>query len=140
MLRLIFLDFDGVLHPSSAQPADHFCRSGLIAEVLTGVDCGIVISSSWRHHQPISDIIAKLPKSLRSLVRGATGGPYVGRWPRYNEIQIYLRANAAGIEWRALDDSWIEFPPKCPELIRCNPNVGFDEAQAEQLRRWLDGA
>lgn len=139
MLRIIFLDFDGVLHPTSAGASDLCSRSRLLAEVLAGVECDIIISSSWRHHDHLSDIIARLPSSLQPLVRGATGDPFIGRWPRYNEIMTYLRHHhGLGASWRALDDSLIEFPPNCPELIACNPNVGFDVAQAKKLRLWLE--
>ncbi len=138
MRRLVFLDFDGVLHPTSAGPSDLFCQAALLEEVLLGTDCGIVISSSWRHHDPLPEIVARLPRSLQPIVVGATGDPFIGRWPRYNEIKTYIRHHAVGANWRALDDSWIEFPPNCPELIACDPNIGFDRAQEEKLRAWLE--
>lgn len=138
MNRIVFLDFDGVLHPSSALSDEHFCKSWVLEEVLANVKCGIVISSSWRHHHPLTDIIDMLPATLRPLVQGATGEPHIGRWPRYNEIKDFLRYNAVGASWRALDDSWIEFPPGCPELIPCNPNSGIDKAQANLLKSWLN--
>jgi len=38
-----------------------------------------------------------------------------GRWPRYNEILGFLRSGAIDVDWRALDDSWLEFPADlCP--------------------------
>ena len=109
----------------------------LLEEVLRDSDCGVVISSSWRHHHPLRHIVAKLPMSLQRLVVGATGAPHIGRWPRYNEIKTYLVRNSPGSSWRALDDSWIEFPRDCPELIVCDPNIGFGTPQATQLRLWL---
>jgi hypothetical protein len=71
-------------------------------------------------------------------VVGTTGDPHVGRWPRYHEIKTYLARESALADWRALDDSRIEFPTTCRELIACNPNLGIQEAQLERLREWLD--
>ncbi len=137
MEPLLFLDFDGVLHPTSGRPNDRFCRGELLGEALAGSRCAIVISSSWRHHYSLGELIEALPSSLRDRVIGATGDPHVGRWPRYNEIATYLRQVGGGAAWRALDDSWIEFPEACAQLIVCDPNVGFAGTQAAQLRRWL---
>jgi hypothetical protein len=134
---LLFLDFDGVLHPCSAGVDDHFCRTSLLADALAGSHCRVVISSSWRHHFPLRKLLSSLPMAVQRLVVGATGAPHVGRWPRYNEICTYVRLHSPGSDWRALDDSWIEFPRSCPELIACDPNVGLALAQAEQLRHWL---
>jgi hypothetical protein len=68
---------------------------------------------------------------------GITGPPYVGRWPRYQEIKAYLSRHSPLAMWRALDDAWFEFPAKCPELILCDPNVGIQEPQLQLLGAWL---
>lgn len=84
-MRLLFLDFDGVLHPTSGSDANLFCRADSLLEALEGADCAIVISSSWRHHHDMPSLLALLPQRLGARVVGATGAAYVGRWPRYNE-------------------------------------------------------
>lgn len=137
MAQLLFLDFDGVLHPCSAGVADLFRRKSLLEDALAGSRCRVVISSSWRHHFPLRELVSSLPMAVQHRVVGATGAPHVGRWPRYNEICTYVRLHAPGSDWRALDDSWIEFPRSCPELIACDPNVGMTLIQVDQLRRWL---
>ena len=48
--KLVFLDFDGVLHPTSATEWILFCRAPHLQQALANHDCGLVISSSWRHH------------------------------------------------------------------------------------------
>lgn len=139
MPQLLFVDFDGVLHPTSAQPSEHFSQMYLLEEALDGTECGIVISSSWRHQHSLQDLTGMFPMSLRSSIRGTTGGPYIGRWSRYNEILHSVQRYGARTQWRALDDSWNEFPKDCVELIACNPSVGFGREQAQQVRRWLLG-
>lgn len=135
--RLIFLDFDGVLHPTSIELGPLFCRAGLLIEVLEGTDCQIVISSSWRHHDDLAELLTRLPAALAGRVVGTTGAAHVGRWARHHEILQYLRDRALHTDWRALDDSVMEFPPGCPELIACDPSVGLGPGQCSRIRQWL---
>lgn len=135
--RLLFLDFDGVLHPTSATPSGRFACTPILAEALADAACEIVISSSWRHHHELTDLVTLLPSFLGNLVVGSTGEASIGKHARFMEIQAYLRDFAPGATWRALDDSLFEFPPRCPELIACDPNFGFTFREAGRLRRWL---
>lgn len=68
MHRLLYLDFDGVLHASTGK--DLFCRMHLLEEALIGKDCQIIISSSWRFHHPFKYLQSLLPESLRGQVAG----------------------------------------------------------------------
>lgn len=135
--RLLFLDFDGVLHPTSASQEELFCRLDLLDQALSGGDYGLVISSSWRHHYSLPELVDLLPESVHPHILGVTGEPYVGRWPRYREILAYFERHQGQSDWRALDDSWIEFPAKCPQLIACDPNLGIQAAQVAAVRQWL---
>jgi hypothetical protein len=136
--RLLFLDFDGVLHPASAGREALFSPTSMLEAVLPDDRCRIVMSSSWRHHYPFEKLVAFIPVALRRCVVGTTGDPHVGRWPRYHEIKTYLARESALADWRALDDSRIEFPAGCVELILCDPNLGIQESQMQLLRGWLD--
>ena len=40
-------------------------------------------------------------------------------------------------DWRALDDSFLEFPNYCDELILCKGKEGITEQQLVQLSTWL---
>ncbi len=137
MRRLLFLDYDGVLWPTRAPGDFTFGCVSRLAATLRSHECDIVVSSSWRFHRDWDDLLRPLGQELGSRVVGATGGPCYGRWPRYQEIQAYMRAHAPGADWRALDDSQHEFPPGCLELFVCNPNVGVDERPLQQLHAWL---
>jgi hypothetical protein len=103
MPRLLYVDFDGVLHPTTGR--DLFCRMHLLEEALVGKDCQIIISSSWRFHQLFKYLQSLFPESLRGQVAGVTGDAFVGRWPRHSEILIDVSNRGAQGRWRALDDS-----------------------------------
>lgn len=135
MQKYLYLDFDGVLHPTSG--ATPFCRMPLLEAALAHMPCHIVISSSWRFHQPYDSLQSLFPTSLRHKLVGTTGEPFVGRWPRHSEILIDVGKRHAHGVWRAIDDSWLEFPKDCEELIRCNPNTGIGDREVGELTSWL---
>jgi hypothetical protein len=137
--NIIFLDFDGVLHPTSAGPEELFIKSNELMECLLPFrhDCKIIISSSWRLHYSINELKELISPELGEMIDGKTGDAFIGQWPRYNEIKEYLKLYSPFANWRALDDSFLEFPPDCPELIKCNPNTGLSNNELLQLQRWL---
>ena len=137
MNPLLFLDFDGVLHPTSAVRDGYFVRVALLEDALDGSNCELIISSSWRHHHDPAELAEMFPTGLRGRLAACTGDPCFGRWPRYQEIRAYLRTRPGQRSWRALDDSINEFPPGCRELIACDPNVGLASSGVAELRRWL---
>lgn len=136
-MKTIFLDFDGVLHPTSATPEQVLCRLPTLEQALHGHSCEIVISSSWRHHHSFNALLKMFSFPMRGRVAAATGEPYIGKWARYHEILNYCRLNRV-TDWVALDDSFLEFPKPCKELILCNPNIGIGAPQLESLDRWLN--
>jgi len=40
-------------------------------------------------------------------------------------------------DWRALDDSFLDFPKDCPALILCHRNNGFINKEKTLLENWL---
>ena len=135
-MKTLMVDFDGVLHPTSADIDQFFCNAASLASTIAGYDCEIVISSSWRHHYSFQDMLEFFPASLGKSVVGTTGPPYIGKWPRYQEILNYCQANGVS-DWRALDDALLEFPSPCKELILCDPNTGLAARQLTALKHWL---
>jgi hypothetical protein len=136
MKKILFLDFDGVLHNTTSSPELLFNKMDLLIDALQENPCSIVISSSWRFHHDL-DQLKKYLDQISNLIIGTTGAPYVGRFPRYNEIKEYLNQNAPFADWRALDDSFLEFPKLCPELILCNPKTGITEKEKVKISQWL---
>ena len=138
--KILFLDFDGVLHPSLAAADQYFCRMPLLEQALGSGFCEIVISSSWRFHHSFDKLRGQFPDSIKGLVVGRTGEAVIGqRYARHQEIAEYLATRPIA-DWRALDDSAFEFPEKCAQLILCNASVGFAETQEAALGAWLRSA
>ena len=136
--KYLFLDFDGVLHPTT-HGSLLFSNSHLLEHVFLNHQCNIVISSSWRFHFDLDEIKLRLPEVMQPLVIGVTGEAYVGQYSRYHEIVGYLHNKDKHLaKWKALDDSWIEFPEGCENLIRCNPNTGITNKEANHVLDWLN--
>lgn len=137
--KLLFLDFDGVLHPNHCDPCLWLQHMPALTACLseTQVPCGVVISSSWRFHHSLFDLVELFPPKLQEMVVGVTGDAYIGQYSRYNEIKAYLKLFQKGLEWRALDDSSWEFPSPCPQLILCDGAIGLDDSVIMSLGAWL---
>lgn len=137
--KVLFLDFDGVLHPTLAQPSALFIHCARLAEVIRHYPVKIVISSSWRFHFSKKEILAKLPDELCEAVIGVTGDAYVGKFARWHEIHQYIK-NYRVTDWRALDDSSFEFPLGCKELIACDGSTGVAGPQLDLIASWARNA
>jgi hypothetical protein len=136
MNRILFLDFDGVLHPNHAADESYFVRLPVLERALSAEDCYIVISSSWRFHHALDALKNRFPPQLRKRILGCTGDAIIGRHSRYREIRAFLNLHTE-MAWRTLDDSAFEFPEGCEELILCDGAVGIAERQAVAIERWL---
>ena len=134
--KLLFLDFDGVLHPSNFAGEAPFGRAHLLEETLALFSPKIVVSSSWRFTHKLEKLQKTVPDFISGLIIGATGAAVVGKHPRFSEIQNYLRGYGP-VDWKALDDSYWEFPNPCPRLIRCNSNTGISQKEVSALMTWL---
>ncbi len=134
---LIFLDFDGVLHPNLCPGDRHFVHAQALADTIGAAEVDIVISSSWRFHHSPHDLVQRLPEALGRRIIGATGEPCIGRFLRHREILGYLGKYRIRERWIALDDSAWEFPPDCRELIRCDGSTGIGERELVRVAAFL---
>ena len=135
---ILFLDFDGVMHPASlSQGHQNFSNAPWLEAVLAKHPLRIVVSSSWRFHYPMDAILRAMPPALARAVVGATGDAHVGPWARFHEIKAWLAKHDPLADWCAADDAVFEFPKPCPELIACHPQDGFGAKQAGELAIWL---
>ena len=134
--KVLFVDFDGVLHPTDHGSA-LLSQLTLLESAIESHDCALVISSSWRFHLEIDDLKKHFSSSVRNKIVGVTGEAYIGAYARFHEINAYVDLHGVS-DWRALDDSYWEFPDKCPNLIRCNPNTGVTVFEINQLQTWLE--
>ncbi len=146
---ILFLDFDGVLHPDWPCPDDvAFRETPRLLSVLDdhpGVE--LVVSSSWRLLRDSAEWDA-VPAPLRARIVGHT--PQLQRrtysaYPveytpepiRYMEILHYLKGRKLdGCPWVALDDDARLFPADCQNLILCRQ--GFGDEEEATLRRVLE--
>lgn len=148
---LLFLDFDGTLHPeqpSRRANADYyFCRLPQLEGWLRlrpGVE--VVISSSWREVHPLDELVGYFSEDLRSRVVGCTpvykrdswqqydGEPPPVRFPREVEVLRWLAGSGAPWrEWAALDDQAWLYKPLNPRLVLCDPSVGLTAGELARL-------
>lgn len=130
---VIFLDFDGVLHPGFSET---FCHMDAFAEVLRGFPhVDVVISSSWRQSTRPGDLLSLFPKDLHDRICGITpsmSGPFA----RHREICEF--AGRWGLRrWVALDDDPTLFPTDCDYLLLMRSCDGLDATNIERLRARL---
>lgn len=137
---ILFLDFDGVLHPNAAAPVDRWASLGPLLDLLRQwPGCDVVMASSWRHHGSWNEVLAELPTALADRLQGCTGLPQIGPLSRHREILDFWRSYGQGRPWIALDDAVWEFPGGCRQLISCDGAVGAQAAQLGELERRLQG-
>lgn len=135
---LLFLDFDGVLHPNGATAPACFSRAAALTRVLDAApEAHVVVSSSWRFHHTGQELLAAMPSALAARVVACTGPALPGRHQRHREIVVFIERHARCHPWRALDDATCEFPTACPELIACNGGIGLEASQLTALEAWL---
>jgi len=135
--KVVYLDFDGVLHPASPGADGLFSRAHLLDPLFEKSNAAIVISSSWRFTHSLTALQAKLPSNLAKSIVDVTGAPFVDKYARYQEIMLHAKKLDPGVQWCALDDSYWEFPSNCKELIRTNPNTGISDKELSLLSSWL---
>ena len=133
--KVLFLDFDGVLHPTS-HGSVLFSQMNLLEDAIGSESCQIVISSSWRFHLELPKLRDYFSQKIRAQIVGATGEPYIGSYARFHEINAYVSTHGI-TDWVALDDAYWEFPKSCTQLIRCNPNTGISPAEIQAVQTWL---
>lgn len=134
--KVLFLDFDGVLHPTS-HGSVLFSQMNLLEDAIGNENCQIVISSSWRFHMDLAKLRGQFSRGLQERILGITGEPYIGSYARFHEINAYVQEQGID-DWRALDDAFWEFPKGCDQLIRCNPNTGMSSVEVNLVRSWLE--
>jgi len=144
---ILFLDFDGVLHPDPCPDQTRlFENAPRLVDVLEEFpDVGVVLSTSWRTVCSQAELLAPLPPPLRSRVLGANPRrsdfkPAPVRLPyrRHAECEEWLRMHGMpDSPWLALDDRADGFAPFCERLLVCDARIGFDARVQAQLRAML---
>lgn len=142
---ILFLDFDGVLHPEPCfRDEELFCQRALFESVMRDFPLvEIVISSTWRHHRDLATLqglfSANIAKRIVSITPAWRDLPelmdVIGPYPRQVEIVGWLRQHERAWEsWIALDDKDFWFKPFLPNLVLCDGSTGLDKDVAATLR------
>lgn len=145
---ILFLDFDGVLHPDGFKyPVTDFRYFHLLPRLESLLrlhpHVRIVISSLWRLRMELQQLRAIFSRDICDRVIDTTPLPlrfddaiYILDF-REREIVRWLEANG-GIDqpWVALDDA--PFLHHVDRLVPCEPLVGFDEGAERALRRHFE--
>lgn len=129
---ILFLDFDGVLHPLPSGSQGVFCHLDRFEACLRAYPrLKVVVSSSWRETFPWDEIRSFFASDLQDRIIDKT--PVLPGERRYEEVQAWLRMQDCHRPWIALDDATDEFPDACPQLCRCYTTIGFDETAERRL-------
>jgi hypothetical protein len=134
-VRLIFIDFDGVLHPLNAQlpEAGRFCWLPVLDDLLADhPDVHLVVHSTWRYEYTDHE--------LRALL-GPLGERFAGsapRAPREQAIEMVLQANRHVRYHLALDDDAREFSGAAVNVLLLDSQRGIsDESAQTAIATWL---
>jgi len=161
--RLLYLDFDGVLHHENCfwhprrgaylvAPSGYtlFQHAPLLEKLLEPYpDIKIVLSTSWLRRYGYSATAKRLPQNLRARVIGATfhsrmDEGYFADLPRGQQVfdDVLRRKPSA---WLALDDNAEGWPDECLEnFVRTHEEDGIGDpdtnARLVERLRWLGSA
>jgi len=145
---ILFLDFDGVLHPQhDGEPTPvgrifcHLPRFELVMRDFPYVR--IVVSSTWRHQFTLDQLRARFSPDIAVRIIGVTPGVerVEGQYlptQREDEILKWLTQNEGeDVQWVALDDAEWQFRRHRDRLVACTWYTGLDEDAEARLRTAL---
>jgi hypothetical protein len=148
-IQILFVDFDGVLHPELCHESKHFMHRDTFEDVVRAFpDIGLVISSTWRLKRPLHMLKDLFSEDVAARVIGTT--PLYAEledvpdtlegYQREVECRSWLRQNGcAAQEWLALDDRSWNFRPFSRDVFLVDGNVGLDTNAAKNLVARIHG-
>ena len=141
---ILFLDFDGVLHPVGVHATGvPFVRLPLLEAMLREPRCAairIVVSSTWREAYSLTRLRSVFAPDLRARVIDITPtlDDYDGPHARCFEIQAWLVLHPEIERYVALDDMVSGFPAQWHHhVVFTNPASGLCEADLAAVRQML---
>lgn len=145
---ILFLDFDGVLHPQyDGEPtpvSEIFCHLPRFKSVMRDFPfVDIVISSTWRNQFTLEELRSRFSPDIAVRIIGVTpqiecaDGDYLPV-RREDEILEWLeRAGRSCTPWIALDDAAWQFKKHRDRLVACTWYVGLNDEVELKLRSAL---
>ena len=142
-MPILFLDFDGVLHPEHCHESRHFCCLPILEDALRRVpECQVVITSTWRLEQPLEALRNRFARDIAVRIAGVTPTfsdlkqvpDTLVSYPREAECHAWLWSNyLPHCNWLAVDDRSWHYRPFCKSLLLVDGRDGLTEATAYQL-------
>jgi hypothetical protein len=138
---VLFLDFDGVLHPDPpTRQLPLFCKAPLLEEWLTDhPDVFVVISSTWRLKHPFENLKGYFPKWQQRIVDITPDMP-TDNFQRQIECEAWMRTHChPWTQWLALDDRLWNFRPFEKRLILTDRTTGLTPDDLARLTQAAQG-
>ena len=143
---ILFLDFDGVLHPNLIH-APEFSRLPLLWEILRACPhLDVVFSTSWREIYSPADLLQYMINGggeqfidrfigFNPSVLREAGAFYTGTYfKRERECQLWLASNGQQHRfWLAVDDIADAFSPSCTNLYLTDKNTGLTDVDVAKI-------
>lgn len=145
---ILFLDFDGVLHPFPMSSANsHFSAASSLWKLLEKIpDLSVVITSTWRERYSFEELVEQLENNGgRSYAER-----FIGVTPimesttdfvpgiRQIEIESWLVKNKSMDEpYIILDDIERYFGSACRNLYLVDGTTGLTEHDTEMIPLWM---
>ena len=152
---IVFLDFDGVVHPEQIRrTSDLFCRLHLIEAVLREFPAvEIVISSAWRVEYANDELaVCNLRENFSSDIAPRVVGvtpvfmkfmdkdshEVLSSFTRHWECEAWMGAHRPpGTRWMAMDDRAYLFRPFCDNLMAFDRLEAFKQEHQDLFRQYL---
>ncbi len=142
-VQVLFLDFDGVMHPEFCHESKHFVHRDTFETVMrTAPHVELVISSTWRLKRSLDVLKTLFSHDVASRIIGTT--PLYAHledvpdtlqgYEREAECRYWLRQNGrAAQKWLALDDRSWNFRPFNRNVFLVDGSVGLCADSAQTL-------
>ena len=142
MVKILFLDIDGVLH-STGSDSTHFTKLPLLESFLrepATQDVLVVISSTWREAYSLNSLRNFFAADIGPRIIDCTQplDEYDSEYERGEEIETWIAEHATGSNWVALDDSIEGFTPRLRHsVVFTVGTIGLTDSTIAELRTLL---
>lgn len=129
---LIFLGFDGVLHPAAGDRILFEHRDAFESLLREHAQVEVVITSSWREVFDVDALREEyFSRDVQPRIIDVT--PLIPGAMRWQEIQAYLDEVRYQGPYIVIDDDASEFPAEWAPLLLCAPEAGLDAGKRAEL-------
>jgi hypothetical protein len=142
-VQILFLDFDGVMHPEFCHSSKHFMHRDYFEEVARAFpDIELVISSTWRLTRSLDELRELFSADIAARVTAVTP-----RYPQLDDVPDtlvgyereaecrawLLQQGYAAREWLAVDDRSWNFRPFSRNTFLVDGSIGLDAEASRAL-------